>query len=127
MSQINKNTIKEPFWTISVEDSIAILKSATTGLSDADVLERRNIFGENKIISEKHFVKLKIFLRQFKSPLIYILAIAGVVTVLLKDYNDAIFIFIAVAINTLLGFYQENKAENALSGLNNYLQKTRSF
>jgi magnesium-transporting ATPase (P-type) len=37
-----------------------------------------------------------------------------VITVLLKDYNDAIFIFIAVAINTLLGFYQENKAENEL-------------
>ncbi len=123
MSQINENTIKEPFWTISIEDSIAILKSSTSGLSDADVLERRSIFGENKIISEKHFVKLKIFLRQFKSPLIYILAIAGVTTVFLRDYNDAIFIFIAVVINTFLGFYQENKAENALSGLSNYLQK----
>jgi len=123
MSQINKNSIKEPFWTISVEDSIAILKSSTFGLSDTDILERRNIFGENKIISEKHFISLKIFLRQFKSPLIYILTIAGLVTLLLKDYNDAIFIFIAVAINTLLGFYQENKAESALSGLTNYLQK----
>jgi Ca2+-transporting ATPase len=41
----------------------------------------------------------------------------------LKDYNDSIFIFVAVTINTLLGFYQESKAENALSGLTNYLQK----
>ena len=123
MTKLDFNLIKKPFWTISVDDSIAVLKSSVSGLSEAEVLERKNLFGENKIVSRKNFVKLKIFLRQFKSPLIYILTIAGLITIFLKDYNDAIFIFIAVIINTLLGFYQENKAETALSRLADYLQK----
>jgi len=123
MAILEKNFKKEPFWAISAGDSIALLKSSHLGITESEVIKRKEIFGENKIISPKRFVKLKIFLRQFKSPLIYILVIAGTVTLFLGDLNDAIFIFIAVIINTALGFYQENKAEKALSSLANYLEK----
>ncbi|MFH1454902.1 MAG: HAD-IC family P-type ATPase [bacterium] len=123
MTILDKNLIKEPFWAISANDSIALLRSSHLGITESDVIKRKKIFGENKIISKKRFVKLKILLNQFKSPLIYILVIAGIITLFLGDLNDAIFIFIAVIINTALGFYQENKAEKALSSLANYLEK----
>jgi len=123
MTKLDQTLIREPFWAISAGDSMALLKSSHSGITEEEVIKRKEIFGENKIISKKRFVKFKIFLRQFKSPLIYILVIAGAVTLFLGDLNDAIFIFIAVAINTALGFYQENKAEKALSSLANYLEK----
>ncbi len=124
MSKINENIVKEPFWAMSAEDSLAILKTSNLGLIETEISERKDIFGKNKIISKKHFVKLKILLRQFESPLIYILVLAGLVTLFLEDFNDSIFIFIAVFINVALGFYQENKAERALEGLADYLKKT---
>ncbi len=123
MVKPDKNLIKEPFWAMSADDVMALLKSSHFGITESEVLKRQQIFGENQIISQKRFIKLKIFLRQFKSPLIYILVIAGIVTLFLGDFNDAVFIFMAVIINTLLGFYQENKTENALAGLANYLEK----
>ena len=65
-------------------------------------------------------------LRQLRSPLILVLIAAGVVTLLVSHFRDATFIFITVLANSLLGFWQENKAENALAELKTYLrQRTR--
>lgn len=120
---IDKNTIQKPFWAIRTDDALEILHSSKLGISEEEAQERRKIFGQNKIVPAKKGARLKIFLRQFKSPLIYILVIADIITVFLNDINDAIFIFIAIAVNTSLGFYQENKAERALESLSNYLEK----
>ncbi|MFH1656432.1 MAG: HAD-IC family P-type ATPase, partial [Candidatus Nealsonbacteria bacterium] len=54
---------------------------------------------------------------QFKSPLIYILVIAGIMVLIFKEYTDAIVIFGAVFINTIVGYIQENKASNSLNEL----------
>jgi len=56
-------------------------------------------------------------LEQFKSPLIYILIFAGIITLFLRDFTDAIVIFAAVIINSTVGFIQENKASESLREL----------
>lgn len=125
--KIDLNTTKQPFWAMSAEDAILTIKSSQFGLSETDVKERKKIFGPNKIINKKRFVQAKIFFRQFQSPLIYLLVLAGLVTIYLKEINEAIFIFIAVFVNVTLGFYQESKAERALESLSGYLEtKTRA-
>jgi Ca2+-transporting ATPase len=63
----------------------------------------------------------KIFLSQFSSPLIYVLAAAGAVTALIGDTVDAWVIGAAVALNTLLGFFQEYKADRSLAALKKFL------
>jgi Ca2+-transporting ATPase len=124
--KIEKEIIKQPFWAMSAEDAMLALKSSQFGISESDVKDRKNIFGPNKIINQKRFVQTKIFLRQFKSPLIYLLVLAALVTIYLGELNEATFIFIAVAVNVVLGFYQESKAEKALESLAGYLEtKTR--
>lgn len=92
------------------------------GLTRDYAQKQLQVFGENKLPAKKKLSALSHFTRQFTSPLIYILVIAGVITYLLSDYTDALIIFMAVFINTLLGYYQETKAENALNALKNILQ-----
>lgn len=122
---MNRNVINEPFWSLSVEEALRILETKSDGLTEEEAKKRIWDFGLNEIRDGKQFSKLKLFLNQFKSPLIFILIIAGLTTVFLKDWVDAGIIFAAVFVNVSLGFYQENKAENVLELLKSYV-KTRT-
>ncbi len=110
---------KEVAWhSLSWREVVEKLKSdSKQGLSEKEVKERREKFGRNLLPEEKPFSKLRIFLEQFKSPLIYILVIAGIVVLFFKEFTDAIVIFGAVFLNTIVGFFQENKASEALRKL----------
>ena len=87
------------------------------GLTEEEVKVRQKKFGKNLLPKEKPLPRLKIFLEQLRSPLIYILVIAGTITLVLKEYTDSIVIFGAVTLNTIVGFLQENKASKALREL----------
>ncbi len=100
------------------KEVLAELKTNShTGLSQDEVLKRQQDFGLNVIAKAAGLSRFKIFLSQFKSPLIYILVIAGFFTLFLQKYTDAIVIFGAVFVNTLVGFFQEYKANRALQKL----------
>ncbi len=88
-----------------------------TGLTEKEVKIRRRKFGANELPAEKPFSKTRIFLEQIRSPLVYILIVAGIVTFLFKEYTDCMVIFGAVFLNTIVGYFQENKASNALRQL----------
>jgi len=107
------------YWhNLFVGEVVAIAKTdPSKGLTEKAVNERIGEFGKNKLAEEKPFSKLSIFFDQFKSPLIYILLIAGIIVLFFKEYTDAIVIFGAVFLNTIVGFFQENKASKALSEL----------
>ncbi len=109
----------EIFWhNLSIEEITKLLKTnLEEGLSEDEVKKRQKEFGKNLLPEEKPFSKLKIFLGQFKSPLIYILLIAGIITLILAEYTDAIVIFAAVFLNAIVGFIQENKASQTLKAL----------
>ena len=62
-----------------------------------------------------------ILFRQLQSPLIYILFIAALISFFLKDITDAGIILLAVVVNTVLGFYQERKAQRGLIALKQIL------
>lgn len=113
----------KPFWSLSAEESLSALKTTKDGLSEAGVEEKRKEFGPNKLHKEHRFSKFKILGDQFKSPLIFILIIAGIVTLVIHEWIDAIVIFLAIGVNTALGFYQENRAENALDRLRSYIKE----
>src|SRR3989338_2578365 len=112
------------FWQISAEETAQLLETNTkSGLSVREARDRLEAYGRNIFETSKRTSKIKIFLSQLKSPLILILIIAGIVTLGISHYRDAIFIFIAEVVNSVLGFWQENKAENALAQLKTYLKQ----
>ncbi|QQS23114.1 HAD-IC family P-type ATPase [bacterium] len=121
---MEKSKKTSSYWSLSVQDTTELLVTdITDGLSEEEAAARLQKYGRNAIEHGRHLSKLRIVLNQFKSPLIIVLLIAGVVTLLIGHYKDSIFIFIAAVVNTILGFYQENKAENALAKLKTYLKQ----
>jgi len=91
------------------------------GLTSEEAQKRLEKFGPNELAKPREFSEIKLFLFQFKSPLIYVLVFAGIVTLFLRDFTDSIVIFAAVFLNTILGFYQERKAQKSLAALRSLL------
>ena len=116
----------EIFWhNLSWEETIKISGTdAEKGLKEKDVESRQLKFGKNEIAGEKPLSGLKILFDQFKSPLIYILIIAGIITLTLKDFTDSIVIFGAVILNTIVGYFQESKASKTLQELKKIVKQT---
>lgn len=111
-------------WHLSFQEIAQLFETdVEKGLSPQDVKDRLIAFGKNTIHASKKGVKFKILLNQLASPLILVLIAAGIVTLAISHYRDAIFIFTAVIVNSALGFYQENKAEHALSEIKTYLKQ----
>ena len=100
-----------------IEQVYAGVESSQHGLSSVEVAERLKKSGRNVLPSGKPYSKLKLFINQFRSPLIYILIIATGVSFYLRHFSDAVFIIVILFINTTVGFYQENKANVSLSAL----------
>lgn len=91
------------------------------GLNKEEVALRREKFGLNMLPEKKPPSKLTLFLSQLKNPLVYVLLGATIVTFAIGHGSDALIIMVAVAINTTLGFIQENKTSNALSALKKFI------
>ena len=87
------------------------------GLSTKEAKGRLLQYGSNVLPEKPSPSDIVIFLKQLKSPLVYVLVGAGLVTLVLRDYSDSVIIFVAVFINTILGFFQERRASKALFAL----------
>ncbi|MDN7012085.1 HAD family hydrolase [Methanoculleus sp. FWC-SCC3] len=107
---------------LPAEDAAETLASPDEGLTDAEVARRRRIFGENALPQKRPPTVLEVFLRQFTSPLIYVLLAAGIISTLFADFTDAAFIFIVILINAVIGTFQEVKAERSATALQEMLK-----
>ncbi|MFC1504257.1 cation-translocating P-type ATPase [Spirochaetota bacterium] len=109
--------MKHPF----LKDIDVISKELKTdiqkGLSSEEAEKRITQFGKNKITEKNTKTVLSIFFNQIKEMMVIILIIAAIVSIFLNEYIDASVILIIVILNTILGFYQEIKAEKAMAAL----------
>jgi Ca2+-transporting ATPase len=94
------------WYQLDIERIFADLNTSEQGLADAEVRERLQKFGPNKLEEEEKISRLKILLHQFKSPLIYILLIAAVVTGFLQEYKDTGVIIFILLLNAVVGYIQ---------------------
>jgi len=87
------------------------------GLTFDEVERRINEHGLNVLPEKPPPSNFSLVMSQLKSPLVYVLLVAGLVTLFLHEYTDFLVIAIAVFINTVLGFVQEKRAGQALRAL----------
>ncbi|MEX0917036.1 MAG: HAD-IC family P-type ATPase [Candidatus Paceibacterota bacterium] len=92
--------------------------SLTEGLSRDDVVSRLARDGENAFKPGKQITLWGKIFKQIKSPLVLILLGAGVATLFLQEYLDALVVFAALGINVVVGVFQEQRASKAFEKLN---------
>ncbi len=112
------------FHSETIKNVLKFLKSSLNGLSLNEVDKRQKKHGENKLSERAQLGKFHIFFAQFQNALIYILLITGALSFFIGAEKEAIVIFGAVVINVVLGFFQENKANQALQKLKKLSEHT---
>jgi magnesium-transporting ATPase (P-type) len=121
--QQNLQKNNDPPWhSMSGEEVLKKLQTSVNGLSEDEVIARQKKFGKNTLPLAKSPSFLRIFLHQFLNSLIYILLVAGVVSLLIKQLTDAIFISVVLLLNAFLGTFQEWKAEKSATALQSFLK-----
>ncbi len=111
--------MKQRFYSLTIEEIVNQLKTdRNSGLSSSEVFQLQKKYGKNIFKKNNDWGLLGRIISQFKSPLIFILLIAGFTALFLGEYSDSLVIFIALLINTLIGTFQENKASQAFDKLN---------
>ncbi len=89
----------------------------STGLGQKEAEVRLTQFGPNMLPEPQASPLFATFLRQFRSPLIYILLAATLVSLALGDVRDALFIAIVLVANGTIGCMQEHSAGKAALAL----------
>jgi Ca2+-transporting ATPase len=93
-----------------------------SGLSAAEAEKRLESNGRNKLVEGRKDSVIKRFLKQLIDPMIIILLAAAVVSAVTSALEgespaDVFIILFVVIVNSVLGVYQENKAEKAIEAL----------
>ncbi|MHB0976170.1 MAG: cation-translocating P-type ATPase [Candidatus Aquicultorales bacterium] len=112
---------RDNWYEAPVEETLRGLGASFDGLTEEEAETRLESFGQNKLAEQPRPPILKTILNQFADPLIYILLMAVVATVILRDYVDAAVILAVVVLNAIIGFTQEYKAEESLRALQQLL------
>jgi Ca2+-transporting ATPase len=109
-------TQPQPSHALTAEDVRAMLATGPDGLTESEVQARLALYGKN-ILKEEKTSRLVIFLRQFNSILVYILILAAVISLIVSDIKDFFIIIFIIGVNSVIGFWQEVKAEASLDAL----------
>jgi Ca2+-transporting ATPase len=104
-------------YALPVAELLRGLASSEAGLDPGDARQRLQQFGRNRLPRPRPPGILRVFVRQFRSPLIYILAFAAVVSLFLGEYTDAGFILFVLVLNAAVGAIQEYQAQRQADAL----------
>lgn len=114
-----KIEIDESSWhSLKTDEVILKLKShSTKGLSHSEAKDRLKKFGTNTLPATKRRSLFSIIIFQIRSPLIYLLLVAAAIAFFIAEARDAIVILVVVLLNTIVGAFQEGRAEQSLDAL----------
>ncbi|MEA2112923.1 MAG: HAD-IC family P-type ATPase [Patescibacteria group bacterium] len=93
------------------------------GLSESAVVDLQKKYGKNILTQDKQITFLNKIWIHLKSPMAFVLIIAGVAALILGHFLDAMVVFLVVIINLVVGIFQENKADQAFEKLNTAQKK----
>ncbi len=113
-----QTTVVKNWWLDSKEDISRNLKTDLhRGLSELEAQKRLKEFGSNNLIEPPRVSVLYLALSQFASVIVWILIVAAMIAGFLGEWIDASAIIVIVVLNSMLGFFQEYRAERALAAL----------
>ena len=112
-----KNYYQKP-----IEQVFKEVHSSEDWLSSQEAKERISLYGENVLKEKNKKSPLKILMSQFSNIMVLFLILVGIVSLVYSLVNgesviEAVVIFACVIVNTIMGFTQEMKSENAIDAL----------
>jgi magnesium-transporting ATPase (P-type) len=110
-------SLPERPWALDAGALLEGLSSSRDGLTHEEARQRQVDFGPNELEEAAGRSVATVLLAQFRSPLIYILLVAAVVTLALGEYIDSAVIGVVLLINAVIGFTQEYRAEQSMAAL----------
>ncbi len=113
--------VKQP-WALSVSEVLEAFQTSEKGISDKEAETRLSKYGRNTFHQKSKLSPVSLFLKQFISPLIFLLLGSVFLTALLHKWLDTGVILFVVLLNVALGFYHEYHAENTLDKLKTYIK-----
>ena len=105
------------YWAQQPEALFAELKTAAAGLGADEAARRLEEFGPNRLAAGHRTNALRLLLRQYESPLVLILVFGAFVSLVVREWVDAVIILLIVLGSTFLGFIQEYRASEAVRRL----------
>ncbi len=101
---------------LTSNEVLSRLRSGVDGLASRDVEQRLRQFGPNSLGT--HRVRpLAVLLRQLRNPILILLLVAALVSGLTGGATNALIIAVIVALSVGLGFFNEYRAEVAMTSL----------
>jgi len=109
--------MQEQWHSFSPDEALRAFNSRRSGLTEAEAKARLLQHGPNTLKGKKKTPPMVVFLRQFLSPLIYVLLVAAVISIIVEHFLDAWVILGVLLLNAIIGFIQETRAEKAMEAL----------
>lgn len=116
-SDVEEMATEETWYALPPEDVLEAVGSSPRGLDESEARKRLQRYGPNLLAESAAPGLWRVVVRQFASPLIYILLAAVVVTLVLGHVLDAGVIAAVLALNAAVGSFQERRAESAVRAL----------
>jgi H+-transporting ATPase len=109
--------VQVPTDTGTIQEAVTKLKSSLEhGLTQEEAASRLKRDGPNAI-EEKHINPLMRFLVFLWGPIAWMIEIAAILSALVRHWEDFILIFFMLALNAVVGFWEEFKAGNEIEAL----------
>ncbi len=110
------------YFTKKIDEILKEFNTAQVGLTETEAKKRLNENGKNILPKENRDSIIKIFLRQFTSPIEIILVITVLISFFIGETLDALVITFIILVDVIMGTFQENKALKSAEALTNMLK-----
>jgi Ca2+-transporting ATPase len=114
--------MKQNWYSKTIEEIYTSLQTGEQGLALEDASSRLLRYGKNSLPGKKPEGWFSIFLKQFQSPLIYILLAVAVLLYFISDPRDAAIILFILVFNSVVGAIQEGRAQATLEALRHFVE-----
>ena len=109
--------MEQTYFDKTVPQALEQVKATANGLTAQEAARRLEEHGPNQLAEGKKKSPLVIFLEQFKDLLVFILAVAAVISMVSGNVESTLVIFAVLIMNAVLGTVQYLKAEKSLESL----------